>query len=220
VWRDKKTFLNNMERLERLYESPQEVIHTEAAYWTTQDTNPVGLLTAIFNWLDHPLEFDDLVDVVGELLGYKDQSDISLDDNSQQEITASSESRAGVEQAIDRRLSLRRLWEEICQLPRRQRVALLLNLRDEQGRDVITLIPLTRTATVRQIAETLEIPVDDFAGMWSDLPMDDVTIAKLLGATRQQVINLRKTAKERLTRRMRTWEETALSKSKTSGGHK
>jgi hypothetical protein len=34
------------------------------------------------------------------------------------------------------------------------------------------------------------------------LPLDDATIAGLLGATRQQVINLRKCARERLERRM------------------
>jgi hypothetical protein len=35
------------------------------------------------------------------------------------------------------------------------------------------------------------------------LPLDDATIAGLLGLTRQQVINLRKSARERLARRLK-----------------
>ena len=92
--------------------------------------------------------------------------------------------------------------DEICQLPRRQRVALLLNLRNPQGINIITLLPVTSIATFEQIAQTLEIPAGEFETLWADLPLDDLSIATYLGATRQQVINLRKTARERLLRRM------------------
>ena len=44
--------------------------------------------------------------------------------------------------------------------------------------------------------------VDDFAEVWKDLPWSDLRIAERLGITRQQVINLRKCARERLARRM------------------
>ena len=103
--------------------------------------------------------------------------------------------------ALDQRLRLKRLWAEICQLPLRQRAALLLNLRDAQGRGVITLLPLTRIATIRQIAEALAMTAEQLAAVWSDLPFEDAAIARSLGITRQQVINLRKSARERLARR-------------------
>jgi hypothetical protein len=54
--------------------------------------------------------------------------------------------------ALERRIHLKQLWREICQLALRHRAAILLNLRDEQGRGVITLLPVTRVATIRQIA--------------------------------------------------------------------
>jgi hypothetical protein len=38
--------------------------------------------------------------------------------------------------------------------------------------------------------------------LWKELPLDDLTIAGRLGATRQQVINLRKSARARLVRRL------------------
>jgi hypothetical protein len=46
------------------------------------------------------------------------------------------------------------------------------------------------------------LPLDEFAAMWNRLPLDDLTIAERLGVNRQRVINLRKSARERLTRRM------------------
>jgi hypothetical protein len=94
------------------------------------------------------------------------------------------------------------LWQEVCQLPRRQRLALLLNFKDGRGQDLVSLLPYTRTATIEQIAEAIELPLAEFLKLWNKLPLEDVTIAELLGATRQQVINLRKCARERLERRM------------------
>jgi hypothetical protein len=57
-------------------------------------------------------------------------------------------------------------------------------------------------ASIRTIGETLELPPEAFAGLWNSLPLDDLAIAALLGVTRQQVINLRKSARERLIRRI------------------
>jgi hypothetical protein len=78
----------------------------------------------------------------------------------------------------------------------------LLNFKDGRGQDLVSLLPYTRTATIEQIAEAIEFPLVEFIGLWNKLPLDDATIAGLLGATRQQVINLRKCARERLERRM------------------
>jgi len=98
---------------------------------------------------------------------------------------------------------LQLLWREICELPRRHRVALLLNLKSPRGLNVILLFPATEIATFEQIAEALEIPQAEFEQMWADLPLDDLRIAAYLGASRQQVINLRKTARDRLLRFVR-----------------
>jgi hypothetical protein len=106
--------------------------------------------------------------------------------------------------AFERRTDLFRLWEEIRQLPPRQAAALLLNLRDEQRRNAVALLPLTGVATMRDVALAIAMPVERFAEIWNRLPLDDAAIAEILGVTRQQVINLRKSARERLARRMRT----------------
>jgi hypothetical protein len=97
---------------------------------------------------------------------------------------------------------LSRLWGEVCELPVNQRVAILLNLRDDDGLSALPLLPLTGIATIRQIAEVLNIPALDLAALWPELPLDDARIAERLTLKRQQVINLRKSARERLGRRM------------------
>jgi hypothetical protein len=98
--------------------------------------------------------------------------------------------------------NLQRLWGEILELPARQRAALLLNLRDADGNGMLALFPLTGVATMRDIATALEMPARELAELWSRLPIEDARIAERLGVTRQQVINLRKSARERLSRRV------------------
>jgi DNA-directed RNA polymerase specialized sigma24 family protein len=105
---------------------------------------------------------------------------------------------------LERRTYLSHLWEEIRQLPERQAAALILNLRDGQRRNAVALLPLTGVATMREIALAIGMPAERFAAIWNRLPLEDAAIAELLGVTRQQVINLRKSARERLARRMRS----------------
>jgi len=100
---------------------------------------------------------------------------------------------------IDQRRFLARVWDEVGALPLRQRVALLLNLRDQAGAGLLWLLPIAGVATVRQIAGVLEIPDIEFARLWREIPLDDATIGQRLGCPRQQVINLRMAARKRLT---------------------
>jgi RNA polymerase sigma factor (sigma-70 family) len=104
--------------------------------------------------------------------------------------------------ALDQRRFLEQVWDEIRQLPVRQRIALLLNLRDPKGSGILWLLPIAGVATIRQIARILEIQDDEFARLWRELPMDDAAIGGRLGCTRQQVINLRVSARKRLINRL------------------
>ena len=68
------------------------------------------------------------------------------------------------------------------------------------------LFTQTGTTDLREFADILNLRFDDFLELWNQLPLDDNTISERLGLTRQQVINLRKSARERLARRMDIWE--------------
>ena len=105
---------------------------------------------------------------------------------------------------IEQSQSMRAVWKEITVLPLTQRAALLLNLRDPSGGSALWLIASSAIASVRKIAELLDLPADQFAQLWSRLPLSDLDIAQRLGVTRQQVINLRQAARQRLARKMRS----------------
>lgn len=107
-----------------------------------------------------------------------------------------------IDEELHHREFLRKLWNEVQQLSERQRKALLLSLRDENGGAILQLFPALEIATLKQLAATLCLNVEEFAEIWKELPLDDLRIGSLLGITRQQVINLRKCARERLSRRL------------------
>lgn len=165
------------------------------------------LSTRIFTWAGEPLRFGELADIVAGLTGIGErtaqESPARGEDEEEDPLERIPDPRAGDPPDLDRTAYLRRLWQEIRQLPPAQCAALLLNLRDPQGRGAIALLPLTGVASMREIADALGMPALRFAELWNRLPLDDQTLAGLLGVTRQQVINLRKSARKRLVRRMR-----------------
>lgn len=173
--------------------------------WQTVDVRRLqlhDLLTAIFGVAHAPLDLDQLTELIAGFWGIADRPAEPLDANTYAPLEEQLGADINPAAIIERRQSLELLWREICQLPRRQRVALLLNLRNPHGINVITLLPATGVATFEQIAQTLEIPAAEFEQLWAQLPLDDLHLATYLGATRQQVINLRKTARGRLLKRM------------------
>jgi DNA-directed RNA polymerase specialized sigma24 family protein len=164
------------------------------------------LVPAVLDRLAGPARFDDLVDALAAILGVSDEPASSRprdegDDSPHPREVA--DPAPSAEEALHQRTFLARLWSEIRELPPRQRIALLLNLRDADGRGMIGLFPITEIATVSDLAQTLDMPEARLRELWDELPRDDEWIAAWLGVTRRQVINLRKCARERLARRLR-----------------
>lgn len=202
-WRQQKFSDREREEARQLCASPTEFAKLKSGMASTARQDPTESLSAVFEHVGAPVELNQLVSLVAQLWNVREQPLESLDDEEQGLSEVLSDTRTRHDITVELQFSLRQLWTEVCQLPPRQRASLLLNLRDAEGRDIITLIPYTRTATIEQIAEALEIPLRKFAQLWNDLPLEDAEIAKQLGLTRQQVINLRKCARERLARRMK-----------------
>jgi DNA-directed RNA polymerase specialized sigma24 family protein len=160
------------------------------------------LLRLIFRLTRSPLELDHLTALVARLLRVEDHNDQSFD-ASEYSLDETVEIPATQAAVTEQRQLLELLWGDICELPRRHRVALLLNLRSPRGVNVILLLPTTGVATFEEIARALEIPSSEFELIWGELPLDDLRIATYLGVSRQQVINMRKTARDRLLRSVR-----------------
>ncbi|MBC7912064.1 MAG: hypothetical protein H7Y30_16270 [Pyrinomonadaceae bacterium] len=197
-------------RLQLLRDDPQALASDGAAQASWSDPKrPYELLSAIFAWAGAPVELDLLTSICAE---WWDVSDKAVEIDAGSNVEGGEEATAGVQIAdrrpavsveTERRIYLERLWNEITELPARQRAALLLNLRDEGGRGIVDLWIIVGIATPEAIAEALSLTLEEFAELWAELPLDDNRIAALLGITRQQVINLRKSARERLARRVK-----------------
>jgi len=160
-------------------------------------THPGDLLALLFHNFAGPVGFDELVNMMAHIWGVDDASPVS--ETAARDVASSD---ADPTHRMDLHRWLTELWAQIRELPRPQRVALLLNLRAGDSTPALTIMPMTGVADIRAIAATLEIGSEEFAKLWNQLPLDDLAIAALLSLTRQQVINLRKSARERLIRRI------------------
>lgn len=189
-------------RLNQLRDNRQSFIKEMLPRGTTANTSLMDLLTAIFKWTSAPVELDALVGIVADLWNIKDE--VAQKDNADAKPLFENlpDTRSSFAIDFDHRIYLEKLWSEIAQLSPRHAAALLLNLKDEQGNSAIDLFLLTGVATFAQIACVLDKSEEWLSEIWNHLPIDDESVAKSLGLARQQVINLRKTARLRLARRM------------------
>jgi hypothetical protein len=151
------------------------------------------LLSRLFQLSASPLELSAVVQAAASVWNIPL---LEHDDTQRMDSVPDREPRADV--ALDQRERLEYVWMQIRELPIRQRHAVLLNLRD----DAIALFLTTGAASMREIAASLELPVEEFAALWNELPLPDNTLADRLGCTRQQVINLRMAARKRLAHRL------------------
>lgn len=202
-WRGTGPSTDSSNRLKRIQADPGRFIDRQLSGMDIRRVGLDELVREMLNASGSSVYLDELVSVAAEMLGIRDAEIQSTDDMSETSSGSVTPGRA-IEDSIDHRARLERIWKEIKELPPRQRCSLLLNLRDENGDAALALLPLLRIATIREIAETLEMQAEELASIWEKLPLEDAVIAQQLGTTRQQVINLRKCARERLSRRMRT----------------
>jgi RNA polymerase sigma factor (sigma-70 family) len=160
--------------------------------------------------LDGPCRLATLVAAVAACLGEEDvaatggsREQEGREEGLPSEVDRLRDQRPAILDVLSHRDHLERLWGEIRELPVRQRAALLLNLRDDEGRGMIELWPQTGIAPMAEVARALDLTEAALRELWPTLPRDDQWIAERLGITRRQVINLRKCARERLARRLR-----------------
>lgn len=212
----------------RLAQLRQQPLAFDEAILPGRDAQRVSqaeLVTALFTWVGHAFGFDQLVRLVFALR--RMEEGLFIGDETDEDTRAWSEVLAAHEPPPDQeaewRQFLTRLWAEIEQLPPLQRIAYLLNFTAGDGAlDIFRLygvvsavhigvvLQLTDEQFARawvdpQLAEkarTLRSYDEKFALLWRTLPLNDQTIARLIGTERQKVINLRKAAGDRLARRL------------------
>jgi hypothetical protein len=166
--------------------------------WRHDDPGaPADAIESLLTAASKPLLISDVLRVLAESWNISESRALPID-----EIAASGPSHAA---QLEGRQRLEALWRETRALPAPQRAALLLSLRDIDGGSAIALFSLMGVASVNEVADAIELPLQQLASLWPRLPLDDLTIAPILGVTRQQVINLRLAARQRLARRLKKW---------------
>ncbi|MBI3650657.1 MAG: hypothetical protein HY231_06370 [Acidobacteria bacterium] len=189
--------------LEEWSDAARTAINKRLPQGSASGASLLEVLTAIFHWTTAPVELDALVSAVATLWNLKDESLEKEHRDAEPWFEQLADTRTNLAREFDQRLYLQTLWSEIQQLTPRHVAALLLNLKDEQGNCAIDLFLITGVATFAELAVALDQAADWLAEIWNHLPMDDQSIAAAFGLQRQQVINLRKTARLRLARRMK-----------------
>ena len=201
AWRGKATAADSAQRLDEM--------RGRLARPTGPGSGPavaqlLDLVGSLLKRLQGPCRFDDLAAAIADIQGLPGGwTGPEAEGARHSEAESLADPGPTPAEAAEQRDFLERLWAEVRLLPLGQRWALLLNLRDAEGRGMIGLFPVTGVASMAEIATALEMPAERLAASWPDLPRDDAWIAAELGMTRRQVINLRKCARERLARRMR-----------------
>jgi hypothetical protein len=164
--------------------------------------HPLALLVyKILGTLASPIDLSRLTALVADLVGIQEPSWVSAPAGGEEEgpgLPPDPVPTADVRLELRQRLD--RLWPEILLLPARHRCALLLSARDANGAALCLMVDLG-VAAFREVAGALEMSAQELSELWNRLPLDDLEIAARLGLDRQQVINLRATARERLARR-------------------
>jgi hypothetical protein len=169
-------------------------------------TLPSGRLSdhlfAVLSGIPGAIEIGDLTALSAGLLGIEDRAEVA--ENLAEALV---DPNAAHSHRLELRDRLRILWLEIAKLPLAQRVALLANLRSTAGACAWLLIEL-RVVKFRDLASCLGLSTEGLANIWNQLPLEDSEIAARWGLERQQVINMRSAARQRLGRRMKIREQS------------
>lgn len=192
-------------RLQWLLSDP--VVAARAAfgnrYW---QRNELAVLVAdLLAWVETPIELRDLVLVVAEILEITGRAELTEDTADAQ---PASTSHSAAEELIWKEY-LQWLWRRLAQLSPRQTAAFLLNS------SVLRDFELLGIASIRNLAPRLAMTPEHLARVWQRLPLDDRDIASELKCERQQVINLRRVARDTLSR---AWQEFSSGLTGNKGG--
>ncbi|HEY6333501.1 MAG TPA: sigma factor [Blastocatellia bacterium] len=164
--------------------------------------DPRALLIDIFRLAGVPIELDSLVEAIAELLGIDDLNILELSLDGEVGAANGSHLRAeGSLQSVEFVMTARHLWGEVCRLSHRERVALILSMKDDRGVDGVSLLTHSRAASLEEISIALEIPAAKLVMIWDQLPLNDAATGQLIGVTSRQVADLRRSARKRLARR-------------------
>lgn len=165
--------------------------------------NTAEIVLFVLNKIGRPLKLNDLFNITSPFV---EARTIALNESRYEHAVPTLAVQWEPLTALENRRLLERLFTEIQKLTVEQRKSLLLNMTNSYGYSIEWFL-FTRIATEEQLADLLEISVDGFRRLLSDLPMTDKEIARHLGLSPKRVANIRKAVRDRLVRCKRAFFE-------------
>jgi DNA-directed RNA polymerase specialized sigma24 family protein len=147
-----------------------------------------------------PLPWNDFVTAIAFILQVKDER-ISLDRRNLESLLTTQQPATEPGGESLNRDRLRKLWEQIQRLDRKERAVLLLKAED------LLDFELSQVATLQDLSKSLAMSLTQVLSLLPSLPLGDHQIARLLGIRRQTVVNLRSQARLAIRRRLQAKNE-------------
>jgi len=187
TWEGRRISIASSERLARLKENPESFKSKRFTYQSLQKAPYPKFIAEIFQWLGDPIGFEDLVELVPLFRQIKDPPmepiGLTKEDQELQLADPAPQSSDGLE----KKMQMKQLWEELKQLPPESRLILCLSPVGEECDDLWDLLLTTDVVSLAELADGLEIPLEQIMEIWLRAPVNSQTLADYLGATTTQV---------------------------------
>lgn len=218
-WEGRRISIASSERLAHLKLNPESFKSKRFTYKSLQKAPYPKFVDEIFQWLGDPIGFEDLVELVPLFRQIKDQpmepvgpakkdQELQFADPPPQVSDGLEYQQAdgGLEKpqtgdGLEKKMLMKQLWEDLKQLPPESRLILCLSPVGEECDDLWDLLLKTDVVSLAELADGLEISLEQITEIWSQAPMDSQTLADYLGATTSQVNKWRFQAVKRLRER-------------------
>ncbi len=210
AWEGRRISIASSERLAWLKENPESFKSARSTYKSLQKAPYPKLVAEIFHWLEDPIGFEDLVELVPLFRQIKEQpaeptepaqkhQELQLADPASQVGDRLEKPPAG--DGLEMKIRLKQLWEGVKQVPPESRLILCLSPVGEECEDLWDLLLTTDVVSLTGLAGGLEIPLEQIIEIRQQAPMDSKTLADYLGVTTSQVNRWRFQAAQHLRER-------------------
>jgi DNA-directed RNA polymerase specialized sigma24 family protein len=202
AWEGKAVSAASSWRLAQLNETPETFTSKKFGNQDLLKVPHTKLIAEILRWVGGPIEFEDLVKLVALFQKIQDYPLESIEASDEQHGLQIADPTPASDMRLENQEMVRRIWEEVKQLPSNYRVALCFSRAGKENDDFWNLLLTTGAISLDELAAGLEMSLAELARLWLRLPMDNEKLAAYLGATRSQVIKWRFRALERLRERL------------------
>jgi hypothetical protein len=167
-----------------------------------KDADLAELVSALLNWHDGPLKYDDLIDLVCKLRNVERRTELSLnaeiDDKTYLDLLEDPSGNVE-DRVITSTYSekvIQEIWGELKELSFHQFASICLKLEYDE------LIALASVVGHNAVAEVLGVTTSELSAYIARIPMPDSEIAGIVGRETAQIPSVRKKAMQRLSRRL------------------